>query len=333
MRADRLISIVLLLQIHRRMTAGELAERLEVSERTIYRDMDTLSMAGVPVVADRGIGGGWYLLDGYKTTLTGLNQSEIQTLFLPRPTCLLEDLGLGEASEAADLKLLAALPSTFRQDVEYIRQRIHIDLSGWRDADERVAFLPILQEAIWQDYKILLTYHLSTGPIVEPVLDPLGLVARGSVWYLVALFDDEPCVYRVSRILDAQLLDQPCNRPDDFDLAEFWAASSAQYRANLPSYPVTARFAPSAIPRLNDQANCHAVNRIGAPDQSGWCQVELTFAEEVEACGYLFRFGSQVKIVDPPDLHTKIVELAQAFIETPPVDQAAQAVRPVAWAA
>jgi predicted DNA-binding transcriptional regulator YafY len=333
MRAERLISIVLLLQIHRRMTASELAERLEVSERTIYRDMDTLSMAGIPVVADRGIGGGWYLLDGYKTTLTGLNQAEIQTLFLPRPICLLEDLGLEEASEAADLKLLAALPSTFRQDAEYIRQRIHIDLSGWRDDDESVAFLPVLQESVWQERKILLTYHLSTGPIVEPVLDPLGLVARGSVWYLVALFDEEPCVYRVSRVLDAHLLDAPCDRPDDFDLAEFWAASSAEYRASLSSYAVTARLAPTAVPHLKDQANCHSVKRIGTQDKAGWYQVEFTFASETEACGYLFRFGAQVRVVKPLALHARIVELAQAFVGTPQSEQSSPEGKGLALAA
>ena len=332
MRAERLISIVLLLQIHRRMTAAELAERLEVSERTIYRDMDRLSMAGIPVVADRGLGGGWYLLDGYKTTLTGLNQSEIQTLFLPRPTSLLEDLGLEDASEAAELKLLAALPSTFRQDAEYIRQRIHIDLSGWRETDERVAFLPVLQESIWQERKISLSYHLSTGPIVKSILDPLGLVARGSVWYLVAMFDEEPCVYRVSRILDAQLLEEPCDRPDGFDLAEFWAASSAEYRASLPSYPVTVHVTSQVIPYLNDPANCHAVRRIGPQDKGGWHRVELIFASQEEACGYLFRFGAQVNIVDPLSLHARIVELAQAFVGTPRVEKSSSRVTSLALA-
>ena len=134
MRADRLVSIMLLLQVQRRITAAELAKRLEVSERTIHRDMDALSGAGVPVFAERGNGGGWSLMEAYRTNLTGLNHSEIQSLFVTNPPQLLSDLGLHQASQAALIKLLAALPSMSRRDAEQARQRIHIDTAGWRNS-------------------------------------------------------------------------------------------------------------------------------------------------------------------------------------------------------
>ena len=153
MRADRLLSILLLLQVHQRMTTRDLAKRLEVSERTIHRDMEALSTAGIPVAAERGTDGGWFLLEEYRTNLTGLNEAEIQALFV-KPSRLLADLGLGKASEAAFIKLLAALPSMYRRDAEYIRQRIHVDMSGWRRSEEAIPCLPTLQEAIWQERKV-----------------------------------------------------------------------------------------------------------------------------------------------------------------------------------
>src|SRR5258708_39010288 len=150
MRADRLVSILLLLQVNRRTTARELAKRLEVSERTIHRDMDALGSAGVPVTAERGSGGGWGLMEAYKTNLTGLNHAEIQALFLTKPPQLLSDLGLHQASEGALIKLLAALPAMSRRDAEYARQRIHIDTAGWGNTPVGAASRPGLQAGIWQ---------------------------------------------------------------------------------------------------------------------------------------------------------------------------------------
>src|SRR5438874_8268242 len=151
MRADRLLSIMLLLQVHRRMTARDFARRLEVSERTIHRDMDALSVAGIPVVAERGAGGGWSLLDEYRTNLTGLNGAEVRALFMTKPARLLADLGLDKAADAAVIKLLAALPSVARRGAEYARQRIYVDVTGWRESKESIPCLPVIQEAIWQE--------------------------------------------------------------------------------------------------------------------------------------------------------------------------------------
>src|SRR5215210_8544108 len=149
MRADRLLSIILLLQIYQRLTAGELARRLVVSERTIHRDMEALSTAGVPVTALRGSGGGWALVEGYRTNLTGLNAAEVQTLFSGLPPRLLADLKLDRDSEAAHVKLLAALPPSSRADAEYARRRVHVDVAGWNSGDEALPHLHTVQEAVW----------------------------------------------------------------------------------------------------------------------------------------------------------------------------------------
>ncbi|HEX8186484.1 MAG TPA: YafY family protein, partial [Blastocatellia bacterium] len=218
MRADRLLSIMLLLQVHRRITARELASRLEVSERTIHRDMDALSGAGIPVFAERGSGGGWALMEEYRTNLTGLNKDEIQALFLVNPSRLLADLGLGKASDAALIKLRAALPSVSRDEAEYARQRIYVDLAGWNHSQETIPHLPALQEAIWRERKLRFTYERTGCDGVERLVDPLGLVAKGSAWYLVAAVEGETRSYRISRVKDVEIMDEPCARPEGFDL-------------------------------------------------------------------------------------------------------------------
>src|SRR5262245_37673257 len=209
MRADLRLSILLLLQVHRRMTARTLAARLEVSERTIHRDMVALSGAGVPVTAERGTGGGWRLMEEYRTNLTGLNEAEVQALFLAKPPRLLADLRLDKAAEAAVIKLRAAIPATARQGAEEMRQRIHVDVLGWRRAEEAIPYLPILQEAIWQERRLRFTYGYERGGTsVERVADPLGLVAKGNIWYFVAAIEGEVRTYRVSRVRSATLLDE-----------------------------------------------------------------------------------------------------------------------------
>src|SRR5690242_6805510 len=251
MRADRLLSVLLLLQVHRRLTARELASRLEVSERTIHRDMEALSAAGFPVFAERGAGGGWMLVEGYRTNLTGLNKDEIQALFLTKPLRVLADLGLEKDSNAALVKLSAALPASHRDSAEHARQRIHVDVSGWHRSNESIDSLPTLQEAIWRERKVRFKY-LRGGECeaVERFADPLGLVAKGSVWYLVASVESHIRSYRVSRVSEAQITDQRCVRPENFDLRAFWEHSSETFKANLPNYLAILRVAPEVFPRL-----------------------------------------------------------------------------------
>jgi predicted DNA-binding transcriptional regulator YafY len=310
MRADRLLSIMLLLQVHRRMTAGDLAQRLEVSPRTIHRDMEALGIAGIPVTAERGTGGGWRLLEEFRTNLTGLNEAEVQALFLTKPTRLLADLGLHKASEAAFIKLLAALPAMSRRGAEDVRQRIHIDLTGWRRSEEAVPCLPTLQEAVWQERKAVLTYQREDG-IVERVVDPLGLVAKGSVWYLVAAVEGAPRTYRVSRMRAVTLTDEPAARPPSFDLAAFWEQSSAEFTAQLPRHPVLLRAAPDILPRLRYSGRFARIERMDPPDADGWVPVHIIFEDEHEAVSYALGFGPRIEVVEPASVRAQVIQAAQ----------------------
>lgn len=315
MRADRLLSILLHLQVHQRLTARELAQRLEVSERTIYRDMDALSAAGIPVVAERGPEGGLGLLEEYRTNLTGLNETEIQALFLTRPARLLADLGLDRAAEAGLLKLLAALPSIHRQGAEYVRQRIHVDVTGWNRAEEVVPFLSTLQEAVFQERRLHLTYQRNDETVVERLVDPLGLVAKGSVWYLVAAVEGEVRTYRVSRVQAARVTAERCLRPLAFDLAAYWEQSAAQFKATLPHYHVTLRAAPEILPLLRYLVKQSRIERTDPPDEQGWTTLAIRFDVEREACHFALGFGPQVEVLEPVELRQKIIQQAKSMID------------------
>lgn len=310
MRADRLLSILLLLQVHRRLTARALARRLEVSERTIYRDIDALSAAGVPVYAARGAGGGCCLPERYRTNLTGLSEGEIQALFLSKAPRLLADLGWRDASETALIKLLAALPSASRRDAEYARQRIHVDPTGWRQPEEAVPCLPALQEAVWQERKLRLIYGRGGGAIVERLVDPLGLVAKGSVWYLVAAVEGEIRTYRVSRVRDVCPADEPCVRPPDFDLATYWARASAAFTAGLPRYPATLRADQAILPRIRQLWRYARIEREEPPDEAGRVGLTVHFETEEEACEYVLGCGARIEVVEPPALRERVIERA-----------------------
>lgn len=312
MRADRLLSILLLLQVHRRMTARELAKRLEVSERTIHRDMEALGMAGIPVTAERGNNGGWSLLEAYRTNLTGLSEPEVQALFLSNSTRLLTDLGLQKAAEAALIKLLAAIPSMSRRNAEYMRQRIYIDATSWHaSTDDDISSLPLLQEALWRECKLLLTYQRTDNTVVEREVDPLGLVAKGSTWYFIAAIEQEMRTYRVSRVRRVVLLEQSCTRPPDFDLAAYWKQSSSSFVASMPRYPVSIRVRPEVLERITRAGRYARIARMDAPDEDGWIRLDLLFELEEAACGYILSFGTQVEILAPVTLRAKIMQLAE----------------------
>jgi predicted DNA-binding transcriptional regulator YafY len=314
MRADRLLSIMLLLQVHRRLTARELARRLEVSERTIHRDMESLSAAGIPVMAERGTGGGWMLLEGYRTDLTGLNEAEIQALFVTKPSRLLADLKLDKAAEGALIKLLAALPAIYRRGAEYARQRIYIDVTGWNRSEETAPSLHTLQEAIWQERKLRFVYQRGDERATERLVDPLGLVAKGSVWYLVAAVEGGVRSYRVSRIQRAELMDQPCVRPPEFDLAAYWEQSAADFKAQLPQYHATLRVNPAILPRMPYAGRFARIEHVGEPDREGWVRVSVRFDVEEMACEYVLSFGPQIEVLEPLVLREKVIKLAESVV-------------------
>ena len=316
MRADRLLSIVLLLQTNRQMTSRALAERLEVSERTIHRDMEALSVSGIPVVAARGSSGGWSLLGEYRTNLTGLNEAEIQSLFVTQPPKLLADLRLQKASEGALLKLLAALPAMYRQGAEQARKRIHIDTGGWARHEEAVPLLPILQEAIWSRRRLRFTYTRGPGcDAVEREVDPLGLVAKGSAWYLVAGVEQSIRSYRISRIATAEVLEQAFEVPAGFDLASFWEQSKTEFKAALPNYVARFRVAPEVFPRLRFAGRFARVDEPTATDEHGWLLVSVGFDVEEIACEYALSFGAKLEVLEPQSLREKVIAAAKEVVE------------------
>lgn len=314
MRADRLLSILLLLQVHQRITAKELASRLEVSERTIHRDMEALSSSGIPVVADRGTGGGWRLLEEYRTRLNGLNENEVEVLFMGLPERVLRDLGLQKASEGAQLKLFTALPTMYKQRAEYARQRLYIDSASWRNTEEATPALARIQEAVWQDRKLSFSYRRADGTYVERVADPLGLVVKGSVWYLVVAIDDSVRTYRISRIKEAQVLDEASQRPPDFDLASYWKQSLVDFKAALPRYYVTVYADEYALARLNQSPYVHRIEQMERLDGEGRVKLVIRFDVEMEAHDFLIGFGSHIEIIEPDTLREHILQTARNLL-------------------
>lgn len=314
MRADRLISILLLLQIHRRLTSHELAARLEVSERTIHRDMEALSIAGIPVYSERGTGGGWSLLEGYQSKLTGLSEAEVQALFLSRPAGLLSDLGLDKASEAGLIKLQATLPLPHQREATFAQQRIHIDLTGWNNTKEAVPLLPTILEAVWSECKLQITYNRGECETVERVLDPLGLVAKGSAWYLVARVEDSFRSYRVSRVQSAKVLPEASERPAGFDLAAYWRQSAAEFKEKFPRYAVTVRVHPDFVPYLYLVGRFSRVENVTEPDADGWRRAVIVFQVEEGAIQGLLSLGAKVEIVEPLELREKVIEQAESLL-------------------
>ena len=247
MRADRLLALMMLLQTRGRMTAQELAEALEVSVRTIYRDIDALSAAGVPIYADPGPGGGCALLDDYRTNLTGLNEDEVRALFMLSVPAALSELGFGGELRAALLKLSAALPAERRQDAAWVRQRIYLDWTAWQPAEEPAPHLQTIQRAVWEDRKLWLAYQLEYGAYrqrFERLVAPYGLVAKAGIWHLVCAADGRLRVYGVARLAEVQLTAEPFARPDDFDLSEFWQQWCRDDREMRARFPVTVRMSP-----------------------------------------------------------------------------------------
>ncbi|MFC2046020.1 helix-turn-helix transcriptional regulator [Chloroflexota bacterium] len=313
MRADRLLSLLILLQTRGRMTARRLAEELEVSERTIYRDIDALSAAGVPVYTERGPGGGCALLDGYRTNLTGLTRDEVRALFMLNVPAPLADLGVDHELKAALLKLSAALPSERRTDEGRMRERIHLDSIWWFQHEEPVPHLQTIQEAVWEDRRLQLRYRLPFQAEAERVVDPYGLVAKAGVWYLVCASGGHVRVHRASHVLGARLVDGSFERPPGFDLAEFWKAWSTSYEQNRSHYPVTARVAPSLhrhLPQVFGDAIRDTIAKAAPPDPEGWLTLILPFESFEAARGRILGFGRAVEVLEPVALRDSVLDFA-----------------------
>lgn len=255
MRADRLISILMLLQTHGRMTAHDLANQLEVSERTIYRDLEALGIAGIPICTERGPGGGSALIDGYQTKLTGLTEPEVQALFMSHGATPLADLGLHTALEGAMRKLQAALPAPSRESTEWMCQRFHFDTSWWYHKESTCVCLKTIQMALLQDHKLSLHYQADNSIVSELIVEPYGLVAKADVWYLVGAHACNIRVLRVERIQLAEMINETYIRPETFDLAAYWTNYCFEVEAQLPTYVIPLRLAPDEVPYLSQTLN------------------------------------------------------------------------------
>lgn len=316
MRADRLLSILLLLQSRGQLTGRELAARLEVSERTLHRDMDALSAAGVPVFAIRGARGGWQLDGNWRTQVPGLDEAELRALLMAQPR-VLGDRKLAAAAERALGKLMASLPVPLRARAESIRQRLYVDTTGWRGGDEDVSMLPIVQDAVARDRKLKIRYkgyrqdqRRSPEPgepsgSSERVIDPLGLVAKGSTWYLVANTARGFRTFRVSRIENAILLDVASNRPANFDLEAYWRSSTEQFLKSWPRFYATLRMHPDAA---REMQIWRLAGQIEERDSGGesWKTLRVEFDHEQQAVFVVLGLGGKVEVIAPTALRQRV---------------------------
>ncbi|MBM7864950.1 helix-turn-helix transcriptional regulator [Lentzea nigeriaca] len=309
MKSSRLIQVLLLLQSRGRMTADELATELEVSPRTIYRDIESLSGAGIPVYADRGPSGGYQLIDGYRTRLTGLTGAEAQSLFLAGLPGPAEELGLKEFAAAAQLKLLAALPTELRSRAEQIRQRFHLDTPTWFRGDEPTDHLATIADAVWEQRRVRMTYQRWGNQTVAREVDPYGLVLKAGTWYFVG----SGRTYRVSRVQALQALDATFDRPEDFDLARYWAEWSEQFEARMYGERVVVRMTQTGLDKTQYLLSGHQarVIREMAPKPGE----EFGFPTEStrHAVADLLKFGPDVEVIAPNELRHEIIDTIKAM--------------------
>ncbi|MER7346580.1 YafY family protein [Streptomyces aurantiacus] len=315
MRAARLIKMVLLLQARASMTAAELAEELEVSERTITRDAQALSEAGVPVYADRGRTGGYRLIGGYRTRLTGLARSEAEALFLSGVPGALREMGLEDAASAARLKVSAALLPSLRDASQNASQRFHLDAPGWFQETPTPALLPAVADAVWDDRRLVARYRRQDSE-VERELEPYGLVLKAGVWYLCARVPESGSyrVYRIDRFTSVEpAADDRFARDEEFDLPAFWEERAAQFARAILREKAVLRLSPDGarqLPYVTDRAVAREVLADAEPDDQGRVTVTLPVESAVVAYSQLLMLGPEVEVLEPPELRDRIAATA-----------------------
>lgn len=337
MRASRLLSLQMLLETQGRMSAQALADALEVSVRTLYRDVDQLSAAGVPIYAERGRHGGFALLPGWKTTLTGLTPPEAQAVFLSGLAGPAQDLGLGRDVAGARLKLLAAMPAAWRDDAQRVSARLHLDPVDWYRESDPTPHLPTVAAAVWAGHQITMRYQSWSGT-AERTVSPLGLVLKAGVWYLVAQAANPstpvtsanaatratpakaaagggPRTYRVSNILAAQALDTPVRRPARFDLPGYWAQSIQRFESELTTGQADLLATPAGLKGLRAMSSAVARAVAAAPPsqrKDGRVAVTIPIESITHACGQLMQLSPEVQVLRPAALRRALVDRVQA---------------------
>ncbi|MEQ0563694.1 YafY family protein [Amycolatopsis sp. NEAU-NG30] len=312
MRASRLLSVLLLLQNRGRMTAEELAGELEVSVRTVYRDIDALSASGVPVYADRGRTGGYRLVDGYRTRLTGMTEEEAQSLSLAGLPVAAAELGLGTVLAAAQLKLYAALPAELRDRAGRVAERFYLDVPGWHRGIESLPTLSAVADAVWSSRRIRIRYERWGQRVVEREIEPLGLILKAGNWYLAGRCDGTDRTYRISRVLELTDLGEVFERPAGFDLAKYWQEWSEQFERRMFPRVAVVRLSPRAqalVPFYAGSVGARALRECPhEPDADGWLTVELPVEPGEPAIGELLRFGPHLEVLAPADLRAELAE-------------------------
>ncbi|NCF67726.1 MAG: WYL domain-containing protein [Chloroflexi bacterium] len=321
MRADRLLSILMLLQSKGRQTAAELAAVLEVSERTIYRDVTALGISGVPVYTEPGPGGGISLIESYRSDLTGLTTDEVQALFMFSIPSPLMDLGYDQKLKGALRKLSAALPATLRGDEQRVRQRIHIDNDPWEESTEVLPHLLMVQQAVWDDRVLDIAYQSYLGSRVGPLaatIEPLGLVAKAGVWYVVGNREDHIMVLEVERLLQVGMRGQRFERQSDFDLVTFWQGWCAENQDGRSLFRVTVRIVPELLPEMQGLLGDVAGTQSGMMEEAGpdgRIRMSLWFTSFEEARGRLLGYGRALEVVEPLALRLSVADYARQIVD------------------
>ncbi|MGW0840567.1 helix-turn-helix transcriptional regulator [Streptomyces sp. NPDC002787] len=321
MKSSRLVSILLLLQTRGRMTAAQLAEELEVSVRTVYRDVEALGAAGVPLYGDAGHAGGYRLLDGYRTRLTGLTTDEAEALFLAGAPGPAAELGLGAVLAAAQLKVRAALPAELRAHADRVAGRFHLDAPGWYAEADDTPFLPAVAEAVWNSRVVHVLYRRWAEPTdVRRRLEPYGIVLKAGRWYVVA--GPGPHTYRVDQILELDTTDEEFTRPDDFDLAAYWTAYQRDFHDRLYRGEALVRLAPGvtlarAVNVDEGTEDDGGTGDDGGTRDDGWTTVSVPIESVERAHGEFLRLGTDIEVLEPAELRgviaRTVAELAERY--------------------
>jgi predicted DNA-binding transcriptional regulator YafY len=308
MRASRLLSILILLQVRGRVSAETLARELEVSVRTIYRDVDHLGAAGVPVFAERGRHGGFALLDGFRTNLTGLTSHEADAVSLIGLAQAAADLGFGEGAAAARLKILASLPTRTGTLANRVATRFHLDPSPWYARQVPPPLLRQIAEAVWSDAKIHIEYESWKG-VVRRTIAPLGLVMKAGAWYLAGAVDAAIRTYRVAAIRHLQIVGEAAKRPREFDLARYWAEAARTFETSLRSETALVRLSPAGLKLLRDvnpAAADAATAQASANLKNSWIEARIPFERMPHAVREALRMGAEMEVLEPAGLRAAI---------------------------
>jgi predicted DNA-binding transcriptional regulator YafY len=315
MRASRLVSILLLLQARGRMTADELAEELEVSVRTIYRDATSLQIAGVPLVSESGHDGGYELSGGYRTNLTGFTTDEAAALFLAGTPGLASELGMGDAASTVRHKLVAALPAEQRQSATRMSRSFHLDAPGWFQHFDRPPHLATVTDAVLAQRCIRVLYCSWERESIK-MLDPYGLVQKGGRWYLVAASTGRagrPSTYRVDQIGEITVLDDTFTRPDDFDLATFWNESLLSFRDRMRTGTALVKFNEHGVERFRELTSETA--EVTGEEVDGWVTATIPIESIGDAHHLLWRLGADVEVLEPIELRSRLRDAAHELAD------------------